>query len=219
MSNRWELRTLLRTEIKIDPNGKIWDDTALNNYIDIAYLQVQKDWNFKWRENDAETTISIVSGTQEYDLPTDLGKVELIRVRQTQLWKTTLIDLKKRISNFASGIPSEYYVRWAKIGFDVIPNITESAEFFYKKRLAKFTSDTSESEFWEDFDVAIVKYAAFLAWSSPRGNEGTASRKLEEYRLELDTLVSTYIFDDINDLTFGIQRNVSRNTWARVLDR
>jgi len=67
--------------------------------------------------------------------------------------------------------------------------------------------------------MAIVKYAAFLAWSAIDGKQQTAQAQLNEYQLELDTLFSTYIFDDINDLTFNLQRVGQGITQPAVLDR
>ena len=49
---------------------------------------------------------------------------------------------------------------------------------------------------------------------------GVATAKIQEYQLELDTLYSTYIFDDLNDLVYWLQRrNKGFITQANVLDR
>ena len=84
--------------------------------------------------------------------------------------------------------------------------------------IASFTHNAILS-FGDDFDMAIVKYAAFLAWSSLDGKQNTAAAQLQEYQLEIDTLVSTYIFDDINDLTFGLQKRTKFFSRENVLDR
>jgi hypothetical protein len=42
-STRAELRSDVKTELKKDPNGRIWSDAELNNYINKAYAKVQKD--------------------------------------------------------------------------------------------------------------------------------------------------------------------------------
>jgi len=60
-TTRSQLRADVRTELKKDPNGKIWSNPELNNYINKAYLKVQKDGNFQWRENQANTTFSTVA--------------------------------------------------------------------------------------------------------------------------------------------------------------
>jgi len=218
-STRADLRADVRTELKKDPNGKIWDDATINKYINKAYLKVQKDGNFQWRENQGNTTFPTESWVQEYVLPTDLGKVQLVRFNWTVLITTTKVLLKRQLSTFVSWTPSKYYLFWANIWFDVLPNVVWTIDLDYQKRLAKFITDTQESAFNDDFDTAIVKYAAFLAWSSIDGKQQTAGVELDEYKLEIDTLVSTYIFDDINDLHFGLQRGNRFVTQANVLDR
>ena len=219
-SNRADLRADLRTELKKDPNWKIWNDSALNWYLNKAYLKVQKDGNFQWRENQANTTFSTTVWTQEYTLPTDLGKIELVRYETDVLRKSTKVQLKRDQNNFVSWRPSKYYIFGANIGFDVLPDAVWTVDFDYVKRLSFPTDDTTTIDFNEDFDVAIIKYAAFLAWSSIDGKQSTASAELQEYQLELDTLYSSYIFDDVNDLTIRLQR---RDRWfitrSNVLDR
>ena len=218
-STRAELRADVRTELKKDPNGKIWNDPTLDRYIDKAYLKVQKDGNFQWRENQANTTFSTVIGTQEYALATDLGKIQLVRFNWSVVYKTTLVQLKKEQSTFVNGQPSRYYLNWNNIGFDVISNIVGTVDFDYVKRLARFTADTDESAFWEDFDAAIVKYAAFLAWSAMDWKQQTAAVKEREYTLEIETLISSYLFDDTADLTYFLQKGTRGVTNSQTLDR
>lgn len=219
MSTRSDLRSDLRVELKIDPNGKIWSDSTLNSYINQAYARIQKDWNFAWRENQANTTFSTTVWTQEYSLPSDFWKVQLVRYAWTNLLKTDKITLKRQYSSFVSWTPSKYYIYWAYVWFDVLPSGTWTVDFDYVKILTPFSADSDSSAFWVDFDAAIVKYAAFLAWSSIKWKENTAQSKLQEYQIELDTLASSYIFDDIDDLTYRLQRGQRYITQANVLDR
>lgn len=217
-STRAELRADLRTELKKDPNAKIWSDDSLNNYLNKAYAKVQKDGNYQWRENQGNTTFSTVVWTQEYTLPIDLWKIQLLRYNGTVLLPTNKVSLKRQQANFVSGTPSQYYIFSANVWFDVLPSSVWTIDFDYIKRLTKLTTDTQESEFNDDFDVAIIKYAAFLAWSTIDGKQQTSWAKLQEYNLELDTLYSTYIFDNVEDLTYWLQRR--RNlTNDQVLDR
>ena len=214
-----ELRTQLRTELKKDPNWKIWTDTELNRYINNSIVKIQKDWNYNWRENQSNTTFSTVVWTQEYALPTNLWKIQLVRFNWNNLLKTEKIILKREQSTFVSWTPSKYYIYWAYIWFDVLPNSVWTVDFDYLKRLASLSLDSDESEFNSDFDILIIKYASFLAWSSLDWKQNTANSKLQEYQLELDTLVSTYIFNNVEDLTFWLQRGDRYITQATVLDR
>lgn len=212
-STRSSLRSDLRIELKKDPNWKIWSDSALNTYLKQAYLKIQKDWNFQWRENQANTTFSTVVWTQQYSLPSDLWKIELVRYNWTVLYKDTKVSLKKQYSSFVSWIPSKYYIFWSYIWFDVLPDAVWTIDLDYLANNDFVTDDSTLIDFPPSFDVAIVKYAAFLAWSSIDGKQWTAQTKLQEYQIEIDGLLSSFNFDDINDLTVRLQR---RNYWVTV---
>ena len=206
MSTRSQIRTKLRTELSVDPNGKAWSDSVLNWFINSAYFQLQKDWDFNWRENDANTTFSTVVWTQEYSLPSDFIRANLVRYNGTQLYVTDKIDLKREIQTFQNGIPSRYYLYWSYIWFDVLPSEVKTIDFDYKKSLATLDDDTDSSAFSSNFDDCLVKYASFLAWSVKRGNEWIAQGKLQEYQLLLDTLLNGYIYD-VSNIRFNNERS------------
>ena len=217
MSTRAQLRSKLRTEIKIDPNGKVWSDSVLNQYINSAYFQTQKDWNFKWRANDGNYTFSLTSGTQEYALPTGFIRTDLVRYNGSNLYPTDKVTLKRQYQSFVNWIPSQYYLYGSFIGFDVIPNVTGTIDIDYRKQLTAFTADADVSGFPEDMDDLMIKYAAFLAWNSAKGNEQTAQIKLQDYKLMLDTMLASYIYD-ISNPRFSTARG-GYMSGARVLDR
>jgi hypothetical protein len=66
-----ELRVKVRQEMKIDRNGRIWDNPTVDDAINLAILTVQKAANFNWQMNDACTTIQTVAGQETYSLATD----------------------------------------------------------------------------------------------------------------------------------------------------
>lgn len=205
-STRLQLRSNVRlNELKIDPTGRIWSDDTLNAFINTAYTQIQEDWNFKWRENEKDTSFNLVWWTQEYDLPSDFNKMQLVKLNDTTLHRTTKVNLRRR-GSFVSWLPSKYYIRWNKIWFDTIPNNTSEIELYYLNKNANFTSDTDESAYPTDFDNAIIKYVAYLAFSTVEGYENKSGIKLEEYNLAKDTLFSTYIFDNSDLPTWKMAR-------------
>ena len=63
----------------------------------------------------------------------------------------------------------------------------------------------------------MIKYGAFLAWNSAKGNEQTAQVKLQDYKMILDTMLASYIYD-IGSPRFSTARG-GYSTGARVLDR
>jgi len=205
-----QLRSKLRTEIKIDPNGKIWNDSTLNSYINRAYLQIQQDWNLDWQENDANTTYTPTA--QETTLPTDFWKVILIRYNWTELFPTTKAELKRQYTSFQSGTPYKYYLFSNKLWTDTIPSWW-TIDLDYKKINASLSADSDTSAYPLNFDTAIVKYSAYLAWSATRGNAQTATEKLQEYKNEVKTLSWSYVYNDANTLRFWTQR--SWQVWLR----
>ena len=205
---RSALRTLIRNELKIDPNGKVWTDSTLNTYLNRSYLQLQQDWNLDWQENDANTTYTATA--QETSLPTNFGKVSLVRYNWTELLVTTKLQLKREIATFQAWTPSRYYLYSNTLGTDTIPS-SWTIDLDYKKIIAWFTDDVDESAYPSNFDTALVKYSAYLAWSAPRGNAQTAAQKLQEYTLEKDTLIWSYIYNDVNNLEFTTIRRTNVN--------
>ena len=138
MSTLTQLRTKLRNELKIDPNGKIWSDSDLTNKINVAYFQVQKDWNFEWRENQTNTTESTVVWTQDYALPSDFIRLRLLRYNWQQLYKVDYITLKRKLATFSSWQPNKYYLYGSNYWLDPIPDAVWTIDFDYLKKLSSY---------------------------------------------------------------------------------
>ena len=202
-----ELRTKLREEIKIDPSGDIFDDNQLDDYINQAYFRFQKDGNFQWSENEKTTSpnITVVAGTQEYDKPTDLVKTQLVRFNGETLKLTDKLKIKSTEQTFTSGKTGFYYLRGNKIGLYPIPTSGGELEIDYLGSLDRLSEDSDEIAFTQQNVQVLLKYAAYLVWSNPRGDEGTAASKLADYQNELSTLISAYIYDTSN-LSFNVER-------------
>lgn len=199
------LRSKLNTELKIDKNDKIWSQTAKDQYLNQAYFQVQKDGNYFWRENQGQNTFNSVSGTQEYALPSDFIRLDYIAFDNNNLYKTTLQDIKTFHATTQSSTPNQYYIYGSNIGLQPIPLSAGSVYMLYRKRLPTLTA-IQDDLLPEDFDDAIVKYAAYLAWSSPRGNEAVAASKRQDYELVMNTLRAGYQLQDSADLNWAMQR-------------
>lgn len=210
MSDLSTLLIGLRNELKIDPNDKIWSTAVKTGYINQALLKIQSDGNFNWNENEeGSSSGTTVAGTAEYSLPSDFGKLYLLTfdtVPFTLDYKTTLKDALIRNPNLVQGKPCRYYLSRGKLGFDPIPDSSYTYTFKYQKKIARLEDDADEIPYPVDFDDAIVKYAAYLAWSGPRGNAQTAQQKLIDYKELVNTLRSAYLFQDLQDLTFGQKR-------------
>jgi len=205
------LRSQLQTELR-DPNDKTWTTSAKNQYINRAYFQVQKDNKFKWRENEKTVTLS-----SPYTIPTDFVMAEVV-VKGTNFVR--LIDktaLRKRGYNLTDTAeePTFYYYTGTTISF--YPVISADVTLDYRKKLTSLTDDSDVIAFPDDFADAIIKYAKYLAWSSPRGNRQSANEALADYGQDLALLMGSYGLQDINNLTFGLQSRLGVGARDNVL--
>jgi hypothetical protein len=214
-----QLVSKLRSELKIDPNDKIWSTDAKEEYVNSAYLQVQRDGQFNWRENQVEddTTIQMVAGTEKYNLPSDFVRLDYIQTRDNLfvLRASTLSKIRTR-GNTGNSAPNEYFIYGNQIGFYPKPDKSYTTLILYRKRLATLT-DSQDSELPSDFDQAIIKYAAYLAWSSPRGNPQVAGQKLEDYKASMSRLRLTYLLQNSADLKFSYQVEALNNRSDKAL--
>jgi hypothetical protein len=221
-TNLVDLRSNLRTELMTDPNGKIWTNSTLDNYLDQAYQQVQIDGNYRWPDcAGGDGTVSLVSGTREYSLTaagiTDLGTVEIIFLGTSELASTNFKSAIRRNTTNSTGKPSDYYLRGDSIGLDPIPNGGDpTVTVYYRRRLATPT-DTVNMGLSDDFIGPIVKYAAYLAWSSPRGNKSTALEKVQDYQLAIDRLFGMEFLRDENQFTYNSYRESYNTNYPKRL--
>ncbi len=194
------------TEIKTDPNKKIWNDATLTGYLNQAIRRVEKDGNYDWDECAESGTVSLVGGTQEYTLPSDFVRLEYITFGSAEtLTKTTKMDVL-RLGDTSQSKPTSYYIRGGKVGFWSTPDQAYTATMLYRKSIAALSSSALTLEFSDKFAPALIKYAAYLAWSSPRGNAQEAQSKFNDYRLELESLKTSELFNDMADMTFSTSR-------------
>ena len=212
--NLAQIRASLRSELKTDKSGKIWSDLVLNDYINQGYLKLQRDGLFAWNGNEnGSGTLTLVGGTQEYALPSDFGWLRLALNGSTQLIESSFGDVKIRNPNNTQGTPSNYYINGDYMGLDPVPSGSATVTLYYRKILASLTSDSSTIGLNSNFVPAIVKYAAYLAWSSPRGNADTASQKLGDYQIVLRTLMSAYRMRDLATLQYKLPRRFSNGRY------
>jgi hypothetical protein len=201
------LRTDLRDEIKTDPNGKIWRDRELDEFLLQAYAKVQADCQYELPENEVDpATFNTVSGTAEYTLPSNFGRAQLVYSTDRKLYSIT----KQRAREIDpddndSGSPYRYYIRGTKIGFYPKPNTSETIYMLYLAELAFPTDDTTEIDYDDKFARVLIKYAAYLAWSSPRGNKQAALEKLDDYKEVLGAYKTSQLFRD-NEIKYKTVR-------------
>ena len=203
------LATGLRNYIKADPNDKIWSTAIKQAALNSAYFQIQKDGNFKWPQNEGLGTIATTGGTAEYSLPTDFIRMDLVQWNDVGgTISPTTKDSVMRNFPTGQGRPAQYYIWNQKIGFNQTPDISYTANILYRKRLATMTASV-DSLFPDDFDDAIVRWAAYVLWSTTKNQQKTA-QALEDYKMLVQSLKNAYLFQDTSMLSFPYQRGESR---------
>jgi len=204
MSSLAELRAIARDlYLKIDPNWKIWTNSTLDWYINRGYLQVQKDWWNRRREQQADWVITTIAATSNYPYPSDFLKITGIVNGTLELYKTYKENILKSWLITNTGNPSAYYIYGSNIWLFPIPIATETISYTYNKRLPKIT-ESQDSLFPEDFDDAICLYAVYLGCMSVEKND-KASSIYNEYQNTLSTLLFTYQVDS-TDNSYWIDR-------------
>lgn len=199
MSSLATLKASFNNDVRINKNYKLWSEPLVEDYINQAYFQVQKDASFAWPEN---STSSVVTPTgYEATLPADFITVDMVKHGDSTLQKGDKLALIDRNNNFDSGEPTYYYLYGGKIGFDKIP--TKTVTLYYKKKLPELTS-LVDSAFAQLFDFMIIKYAAYLAFSTYLPGDPRGTVRLNDYQTQFDSLFG-YQFND-NNITFSYQR-------------
>lgn len=113
------------------------------------------------------------------------------------LSKTTKSVLLRSVNGaFTQGTPQFYYIQNTSIGLYPLPATSNAINIEYYKRLANLT-DSQDSELPEDFDDAICTYAAYLAFNSVSKIDKAGVMRAD-YSEIMSTLLSSYIYDDMN---------------------
>lgn len=196
MSTLQTLRSNLRTEIRTDPNGRIWSDATLNRNLVEAVNTIQQDGSFDWFFNDGlETTVSVV-GQAEYDLPSDFARLELrgIKYDGYMLNKKDYRVVFDEYDLTSQGTPSIYYLRGTKFGVNPLPSSIKTISYLYRAKLPEMVDDTDDSGMPSDFDEAIISYAEYLCWNDLQGGQaGKAVQALGKYNLTMEGLYAQYL--------------------------
>lgn len=195
MSTLITLRGKLRTELKIDPNGRVWNDSTLDNALNDAVLQIESDGNFDWHFNNAENSESSVVSQAGYDLPDDFVRIENDAVLYDS-GEIRLMDYNYAWKNKyfeTDGTPSIFSIWANKIYLGFRPNSIKTLKYLYKKKLTEMTADANDSGLPNEFDTAIVKWAAYLCWSSIEGKENKGISAAQDYQEAMKGLFDQFL--------------------------
>ncbi len=117
---------------------------------------------------DIDTSTTIVSGTQNYALPTDNIAIRRITFDGIKLFPIDFLDIyESEIDDSAStGTPSNYYLWNDYMYLYPIPgagNVGKTLAVYYYKAPTTITASTDTLETKEVYDDAIICYMAYLS--------------------------------------------------------
>lgn len=189
------LRSYLRSELKIDPNERVWSDSILNRAINDAVDQVQQDGDYNWHFNETENSESTVIDQAAYTLPSDFVRLELNSVTydSSEIFKDDYNYLWKQGWFDTSGKPSKYALRGTSIYLALRPNEIKTLKYLYKSKLTAMVADADDSGLPDDFNLAVIKWAAYLAWSTIEGRENKGIAAAQDYQEAIKGLFAQYL--------------------------
>lgn len=195
MSTLLQLRDKLRTELKIDPNGRIWTDSTLNGYINQAVNQIQQDGDYNWHFNDSVNSESTVIGQAAYALPSNFVRLEGGSVKYDNneispqsynyLWANNYFD--------NNGTPNQYALRGDSLYLASKPDSIKTLTYLYRSKLATMAADGTDSGMPNSFDILVTKWAAYLAWSTIEGRADKAVAAAQDYQEAIKGLNAQFL--------------------------
>ena len=153
----------------------------VKDYINEAYNIVYYDRDWYWRLTQ-DATFTTTSGTEEYTLATDVGKMIDVRdtTNDTYLAEAHYLDLVQDRPGIDStndtGHPTKWYYsgdssQTPKIKLYVIPNGSFAMEYDYYKKLTELSADSDTSDLptrWQQILIDYALYQEFLAQNDSR---------------------------------------------------
>ncbi len=212
-----ELRIKVRQEMKVDRNGRIWDNSTVDDAINLAILTVQKASNFGWQVNDACQTIQSVAGQETYSLDENSQGIKLVEYEKDTIFTTQKLEIEALNKTLPSWTPRFYYIyNWA-LGLSPIPTTSnQEITIFYQKFLVPLSDDSDTLPFQSDFTKTVVLYASYdlFAQTSDAKNIQRASVKKDRYKEELNTIRLAYLIPDSNQVRYKTVYTSPSRRWT-----
>lgn len=147
------------------------DSTTRNrvkNWINMGYYDfvLRELWPFREKTG----TISLVQGTQEYDLVTNFADIDLQNIISVSIqgassgkliyWPFNQLRADQPdLDSQGQALPSRYYLKGGKIGFWPVPNGTDSVAVDYYLVPTELSADADEPVIPIGYRESLVQYA------------------------------------------------------------
>lgn len=185
MSTLSTMRTNVRADLSIDPNGDIWTDGDIDRYIN-EFVGVVYSWTgLDFAESTANLTL--VAGTATYALTAlaNYGKFTSVRLtgRYELLEERTLPYLENTVDLTYQGEPVYFYLYGDDtIGFWPTPDaVIGTASVRYERSSPTLTS-SDEPAFDSQWHHVCEKYALWSCFSNKPGFESRAAQAWEVFK-------------------------------------
>jgi hypothetical protein len=193
MNTRWTLATLrakVRQEL-MDPNGRWWSDTELNDYIGDWQNTLQDEFEPVWA-----TTTATITSTSPVVLATtvpDLLRLDAIYWNDVRLTPTSTVELDELYPTWrgltAENPVASYQVDQRSVTFFPLPTLTGTAIFEYPKKLG-FAADSTAMALPAWMRYSAVNYASSAAFGRLGPNQDI--QKSKKYEAIFDQQMKFY---------------------------
>lgn len=167
----------VRTNFKKDPAARVISDTVILAKLNEAQDLVEGEVFIP--EMQSSSTVNLVASTQEYNLATDLVKLNLVRhqAHERILKEKSLRDIFL-FDKDTTGVPEVYYVWGGSIGFYPTPSSNESAgvKYWYTRTLSELVESGAGAG-----QVTTTQINAKYHWVLERGAEMLCFQIIGDY--------------------------------------
>lgn len=157
----------------------------------------------------AVSTFTIVSGTIEYDLPSDFDHlVSLVKGANTSDpgisgGKTPIEYISLKDAYGYNGSEVRYYIRGTKIGFLPTPSANATYHYIYQKKAARLNLNTDEVELPSGGEYVIKDWMLYRAYKKFQ-NAAESKSSFEAFTNGLNEMIVASVKRDANLDTWSI---------------
>lgn len=165
MPDRSDIRDWVRQHTLVEEDD--YADSKVDNVINQALRDLSTQ--FHWPFHQASDTVTLVTGTANYSLPTDFAHLiaairsdcacKLKEVTPQDAWSTWKADAE-------SSKPDHFYLWGSEIRFVPIPTSDSlpTVELYYYRHPSTLDNDDDEPEFDPQFHLVLAEFAAAKVW-------------------------------------------------------
>ena len=140
----------------------------------------------RYHYTDSSVSITLVAGTQEYAVPTDLMELKFLEWNGQELIKSSVEEFRRKGIKWrqeSQGLPEEWYIYANKVGFRPNPSaaavaISATPTIRYISRPAAVSGGFAQLDI---NDWGIIVYRAVALWSWAHPDSAVANQRAQYY--------------------------------------